>query len=265
MDVMLRISVLITLFVCFGSISVLTQTKEKDTDAQVNRTSNTTRAKDVGGTSGTPNGKVQAITAEDPKHLDVNQTLNTTSVKDVGASSGTFNGEVQATTAEDPITDDVVVQPITTAEDVKEQATPENNGQSNILPQDPEKHGKGGMKNQSKYGPPDTNDESESSHFFTYLVCAALLVALLYIGYHNKRKIFAFVLEGKRSRSVRRPNSKEYKKVEQDLLGRCLLRYPEMTGEFHGCGYLSHGVLSHTQANASRSSTNVIYDFTNSS
>ncbi|XP_076749185.1 uncharacterized protein LOC143422438 [Xylocopa sonorina] len=60
----------------------------------------------------------------------------------------------------------------------------------------------------------------EESHFFTYFTVISLISIATYIGYHNKQKILAIVLEGRRSRSSRgrrRPSTANYRKLDCTL------------------------------------------------
>ncbi|KYN28216.1 Trans-Golgi network integral membrane protein 2 [Trachymyrmex cornetzi] len=60
----------------------------------------------------------------------------------------------------------------------------------------------------------------DDSHFFTYFTVITLACLAGYIGYHNKQKIFAIVLEGRRSRSNRgrrRPSTASYRKLDCTL------------------------------------------------
>lgn len=58
------------------------------------------------------------------------------------------------------------------------------------------------------------------SSFFSYFMVTCLFVAAGYVGYHNRQKIFALVLEGRRGRRQsrsRRPNSANYRKLDSNL------------------------------------------------
>ncbi|XP_076621837.1 uncharacterized protein LOC143342148 isoform X2 [Colletes latitarsis] len=60
----------------------------------------------------------------------------------------------------------------------------------------------------------------EESHIFTYFTVITLISIAAYIGYHNKQKILAIVLEGRRSRNSRdrrRPSTVNYRKLDYTL------------------------------------------------
>ncbi|XP_012521355.1 trans-Golgi network integral membrane protein 1 [Monomorium pharaonis] len=60
----------------------------------------------------------------------------------------------------------------------------------------------------------------DDSHFFTYFTVITLACLAGYIGYHNKQKILAIVLEGRRSRNNRgrrRPSTASYRKLDCTL------------------------------------------------
>ncbi|KAK9395110.1 trans-Golgi network integral membrane protein 2 [Crotalus adamanteus] len=89
---------------------------------------------------------------------------------------------------------------------------------------DPEDEPKKGLGDEKKKNAKHEEDSeatpkngSENSHFFAYLVTTAIVVAALYIAYHNKRKIIAFALEGKKAKTARRPKSSDYQRLDQKI------------------------------------------------
>lgn len=60
--------------------------------------------------------------------------------------------------------------------------------------------------------------EAEDSHFFTYFLCMAVLTIMAYLAFHNKKKLIALAVEGRRTKGGRRrPNSSHYSKLDCSL------------------------------------------------
>lgn len=66
----------------------------------------------------------------------------------------------------------------------------------------------------------DLDAENADSNFFSYFMFLMFISVVFYIIYHNKTKVLALLLEGRRSRngrSRRKPHSTEYRKLESNL------------------------------------------------
>ncbi|XP_047463401.1 keratinocyte-associated transmembrane protein 2 [Mugil cephalus] len=73
------------------------------------------------------------------------------------------------------------------------------------------------MEVPSYKGPDSYNTEDEDSHFFFHLVILAFLVAIVYITYHNKRKIFLLVQSRRWKDGLCSRNSVEYRRLDQNV------------------------------------------------
>ncbi|XP_011136949.1 trans-Golgi network integral membrane protein 2 isoform X2 [Harpegnathos saltator] len=148
--------------------------------------------------------KENVDTKEVAKEENAKETNRKPEVDDVKTSTlsentqdhyGASNGE-----DEEPIeVDDTIQQPIET-------------GNQNENLQEPFER-----KNNLRY--PNMRAEGDS-HFFTYFIVTTVACIACYIGYHNKQKILAIVLEGRRSRNSRgrrRPSTANYRKLDCTL------------------------------------------------
>ncbi|XP_053187887.1 keratinocyte-associated transmembrane protein 2 [Scomber japonicus] len=66
-------------------------------------------------------------------------------------------------------------------------------------------------------GPDSYTTEDEDSHFFFHLVILAFLVAIVYITYHNKRKIFLLAQSRRWKDGLCSRNTVEYHRLDQNV------------------------------------------------
>jgi len=72
-------------------------------------------------------------------------------------------------------------------------------------------------ENTMKNGKTPVDDSSSS--FFSYFILLSIVAIVAYLVFHNKQKILALILEGRRGRqgSRRRSGGKEYRKLDSNL------------------------------------------------
>ncbi|XP_061747373.1 keratinocyte-associated transmembrane protein 2 [Nerophis ophidion] len=74
-----------------------------------------------------------------------------------------------------------------------------------------------GKQDVSYKGPAVYNTEDEDSHFFFHLVILAFLVAIIYITYHNKRKILMLAQSRRWKEGLCSRNTVDYHRLDQNV------------------------------------------------
>lgn len=74
---------------------------------------------------------------------------------------------------------------------------------------------KGGIEDTMSLGP---KEEGDTSGFFPYFMLLSVVCIIAYLVFHNKQKILALILEGRRRQgSRRRSHGREYRKLDSNL------------------------------------------------
>ncbi|XP_030755678.1 trans-Golgi network integral membrane protein 2-like [Sitophilus oryzae] len=114
-----------------------------------------------------------------------------------------------------------------------EQQEQEEEDEEEGIPEEPLRNNEENLEKDKKVVKPDMVEESPissfavtdedmdgNSYFFSYFTVLMCLCIAGYVGYHNRQKILALILEGKKGRKPgrgRRPNSANYHKLDSNL------------------------------------------------
>ncbi|XP_008425069.1 keratinocyte-associated transmembrane protein 2 isoform X2 [Poecilia reticulata] len=152
---------------------------------------------------------------EPTAHLSAQTKKDANGVLPPTADKKTTKENAARTTSPAPTASTKVTQP-TGEPDAQRTSTAES-----LDPQLGRKDNKGQIDTKQQVNLVDEEDsfssEEQDSHFFLHLVILAFLVAVVYITYHNKRKIFLLVQSRRWKEGLCSRNNVEYRRLDQNV------------------------------------------------